>query len=201
MRQGEQPIQDGVVEAAATIPAERIQPAGPDDGRLHTPAQAAPPIETVAMPVERDLAGDPPAVAPPVKKPSIPTKEDIAWNTYSALRQDWSRHLAAADRAGIHAIYVGGYEQLRARMETLAETLPLKTVHAGRSGTSSPNSTKEPESAVKSRIISRRSRTGWNIANRCWRPSRSNWANRSPVSPATAGGGRRSTGWPRPASV
>ena len=120
MRQGAQPIQDGVVEAAATIPAERIQPAGPDDGRLHTPAQVAPPIETVAMPVERDLAGDPPAPAPPVKKPSIPTKEDIAWNTYSALRQDWSRHLAAADPAGIHAIYVGGYEQLRARMETLA---------------------------------------------------------------------------------
>ena len=28
MRQGAQPIQDGVVEAAATIPAERIQPAG-----------------------------------------------------------------------------------------------------------------------------------------------------------------------------
>ena len=122
MRQGAQPIQDGVVEAAATIPAERIQPAGPDDGRLHTPAQAAPPIETVAMPIERDLAGDPPAVAPapPVKKPPIPTKEDIAWDAYSALRQDWSRHLAAADRAGIHAIYVGGYEQLRARMETLA---------------------------------------------------------------------------------
>ena len=44
----------------------------------------------------------------------------FAWNTYSALRQDWSRHLAAADRAGIHAIYVSGYEQLRARMETLA---------------------------------------------------------------------------------
>ena len=122
MRQGAQPIQDGVVEAAATIPAERIQPAGPDDGRLHTPAQAAPPIETVAMPIERDLTGDPPAVAPapPVKKPPIPTKEDIAWDAYSALRQDWSRHLAAADRAGIHAIYVGGYEQLRARMETLA---------------------------------------------------------------------------------
>ena len=108
MRQGAQPIQDGVVEAAATIPAEGIQPAGPDDGRLHTPAQAAPPIETVAMPIERDLAGDPPAPAPPVKKPPIPTKEDIAWDTYSALRQDWSCHLAA-DRAGIHAIYVSGY--------------------------------------------------------------------------------------------
>ena len=120
MRQGAQPIQDGGVETAATIPAERIQPAGPDDGRLHTPAQAAPQIETVAMPVERDSAGDPPAVAPPAKKQPIPTKEDIAWDAYSALRQDWSRHLVAADRAGIHAIYVGGYQQLRARMETLA---------------------------------------------------------------------------------
>ena len=119
MRQAAQPIQDGVVEAAATIPAERIQPAGPDDGRLHTTAQAAPPIETIAMPVERDLAGDPPAVAPPVKKPPMPTKEDIAWDTYSALRQDWSRHLAAAERAGVHAMYVDGYEQLRTRMEAL----------------------------------------------------------------------------------
>ena len=126
MRQAAQPIQDGVVEAAATIPAEGIQPAGPDDGRLHTPAQAAPPIETVAMPIERDLAGDPPAPAPPVKIPPIPTKEDIAWDTYSALRQDWSRHLAAADRAGIHAIYVGGYEQLRARMEALAKNPALE---------------------------------------------------------------------------
>ena len=72
------------------------------------------------MPVERDLAGDPPAPAPPVKKPPIPTKEEVAWDIYSALRRDWSRHLAAADRAGIHAIYVSGYEQLRARMETLA---------------------------------------------------------------------------------
>ena len=126
MRQAAQPIQDGVVEAAATIPAEGIQPAGPDDGRLHTPAQAAPPIETVAMPIERDLAGYPPAPAPPVKMPPIPTKEDIAWNSYSALRQDWSRHLAAAERAGVHALYVDGYKQLRARMEALAENPALE---------------------------------------------------------------------------
>ena len=36
------------------------------------------------------------------------------------MRQDWSRHLAAAERAGVHAIYVNGYKQLRARMEALA---------------------------------------------------------------------------------
>ena len=80
------------------------------------------PIETVAMPTERDFTGDPPAVAlaPPVDKPSVPTEEQIAWDTYSVLRQDWSRHLAAAERAGVHAVYVNGYEQLRARMEALA---------------------------------------------------------------------------------
>ena len=59
MRQAAQPIQEvGVVEAAATIPAERIQPAGPDDVTGRIPRRRlAPPIETVAMPVERDLAG------------------------------------------------------------------------------------------------------------------------------------------------
>ena len=41
----------------------------------------------------------------------------------------------------------------------------MKTAHAGRSGTCSPNSTKGPKPAVKWRIISLRSRIGWNIAN------------------------------------
>ena len=84
--------------------------------------QATPSIETVPMPTDRDLAGDPPALAPTpeVDKPSVPTEEQVAWDTYSALRQDWSRHLAAAERAGVHAIYVNGYKQLRARMEALA---------------------------------------------------------------------------------
>ena len=128
MRQGVKPLGGGAAETAGGVPAGLIQPAGPDDGRPHTPAQATPPIETVAMPTERDFAGDPPAVAPepPVEKPSAPTEEQVAWDTYSALRQDWSRHLAAADRAGVHAIYVNGYKQLRARMEALAENPALE---------------------------------------------------------------------------
>ena len=106
----------------------RIQPTEPGDGRPRTPTQATPPIETVAMPTERSLARDPPAVAPApaVDKPSAPTEEQVAWDTYSALRQDWSRHLAAAERAGVHAIYVRGYKQLRARMEALAENPALE---------------------------------------------------------------------------
>ena len=121
-RQGVLPLGGGAVEAAVTVADERIQPAGPDNGRPHTPAHTTPPIETVAMPTEPDFAEDPPAEAPvaPVDKPSVPTEEQVAWDTYSALRQDWSRHLAAAERAGVHAIYVNGYEQLRARMEALA---------------------------------------------------------------------------------
>ena len=121
--------QQGIAaETAGGVLAGRIQPAGPNDVAPHTPAQATPPIETVTMPTERDFAGDPPAAAPapPVDKLPVPTEEQIAGDTYSALRQDWSRHLAAADQAGIHAIYVGGYEQLRARMEALAENPALE---------------------------------------------------------------------------
>ena len=123
-RQGVLPLGVGAVEPAVTVPDGRIQPAGPDGDRPRNPAHAPPPIETVAMPTERDLAGDPPA--PPVKKPSIPTKEDIAWDTYSVLRHDWSRHLAVAERAGVHAIYMNGYEQLRTRMEALTENPALE---------------------------------------------------------------------------
>ena len=126
MRQGMPPLGSGVAETAGGVPTGRIQPTEPGDGRLHTPAYATPPIETVAMPTERSLARDPPAVAPAVDKPSAPTEEQVAWDTYSALRQDWSRHLASAERAGVHAIYVNGYKQLRARMEALAENPALE---------------------------------------------------------------------------
>ena len=68
--------------------------------------------------------GVPPA--PSVEEPSTPTKVEAAWDAYSALRQEWSGHLAAADRAGVHAIYVDGYKQLRARMEALAENPALE---------------------------------------------------------------------------
>ena len=126
MRQGMPPRGGGVAETAGGVPTGRIQPTEPGDGRPRTPTQATPPIETVAMPTERSLARDPPAVAPAVDKPSAPTEEQVAWDTYSALRQDWSRHLAAAERAGVHAIYVRGYKQLRARMEALAENPALE---------------------------------------------------------------------------
>ena len=36
------------------------------------------------------------------------------------MNRDWDRHLARADRAGFHAIYVDGCEQFRARMEALS---------------------------------------------------------------------------------
>ena len=126
MRQGMPPRGGGVAETAGGVPTGRIQPTEPGDGRPRTPTQATPPIETVAMPTERSLARDPPAVAPAVDKPSAPTEEQAAWDTYSALRQDWSRHLTAAERAGVHAIYVNGYKQLRARMEALAENPALE---------------------------------------------------------------------------
>ena len=121
MRQGMPPLGSGAAETAGGLPAGHIQPAGPGDGRPYTPARVSSPIETVAMATEWDFAGDPPAVVPelPVEKPSASTEEQVAWDTYSALRQDWSRHLAAAERAGVHAIYVDGYKQLRARMEAL----------------------------------------------------------------------------------
>ena len=90
--------------------------------------EGVPPLETVAVPAGRDPGVQTPPVlsAPSVEEPSTPTKVEAAWDTYSALRQEWSRHLAAAERAGIHAIYVNGYEQLRRRMEALAENPALE---------------------------------------------------------------------------
>ena len=127
-RQGVLPLGVGAVEPAVTVPDGRIQPAGPDGDRPRNPAHAPPPIETVAMPTERDpdVQPSPVAPAPSVKEPSTHTEEQIARDTYSALRQDWSRHLAAAERAGVHAIYVKGYKQLRARMEALAKNPALE---------------------------------------------------------------------------
>ena len=128
IRQGVSPLRGEVAETAGSVPAGHIQPGGPDGGRRHTTEQASPPIETVVMPTERNFAEDSPAVAPTpaADKPSVSTEEQIAWTTYSALRQDWSRHLAAAERAGVHAIYIDGYKQLRARMDALAETPALE---------------------------------------------------------------------------
>ena len=101
---------------------------GLEPGGRQGTREGVPPLETVAVPAGRDPGVQTPpvlsapSVAPPpsVEEPSAPTKEEVAWNAYSALRQEWSRHLAAAERAGVHVIYVDGCEQLRARMEALA---------------------------------------------------------------------------------
>ncbi len=101
---------------------------GLEPGGRQGTRDGVPPLETVTVPAGRDPGVQTPPVlsAPSVEEPSTPTKVEAAWDTYSALRQDWSDHLAAAERAGIHAIYVEGYEQLRWRMEALAENPALE---------------------------------------------------------------------------
>ena len=43
-----------------------------------------------------------------------------AWDAYETLKQDWSRYLAAAERTGIHVIYIRGTEGLIERIKALA---------------------------------------------------------------------------------
>ena len=43
-----------------------------------------------------------------------------AWDAYETLKQDWSRYLAAAERTGIHVIYIRGSEGLIERIKALA---------------------------------------------------------------------------------
>ncbi len=107
---------------------------GLEPGGRQGTREGVPPLETVAVPAGRDPGVQTPpvlsapSVAPPpsVEEPSAPTKEEVAWNAYSALGREWSRHLAAAERAGVHAIYVDGCEQLRRRMEALADNPALE---------------------------------------------------------------------------
>ena len=120
-RQGVLPLGVGAVEPAVTVPDGRIQPAGPDGDRPRNPAHAPPPIETVAM-TPCIFASNPAEIL--ALKAS--TAQLTGQQCYSVLRHDWSRHLAAAERAGVHAIYVNGYEQLRTRMEALTENPALE---------------------------------------------------------------------------
>ena len=101
---------------------------GLEPGARQGTREGVPPLETVTVPAGRDPGVQTPPVlsAPSVEEPSTPTKVEAAWDTYSALQREWSRHLAAAERAGVHAIYVNGYKQLRARMEALAENPALE---------------------------------------------------------------------------
>ena len=92
-----------------------------DEGRAH-PAPSEQPVVVETMP------GTTPAAA--VMEPETPaqTQPDSAEaarqdarEAYEALNRDWDRHLARADRAGIHTIYVDGCEQFGARMEVLSD--------------------------------------------------------------------------------
>ena len=91
-----------------------------DEGRVHPAASERPVVvetmlgTTPTAPVTRP---DTPAQAHP--DPTEAARQD-AREAYEALNRDWDRHLARADRAGIHAIYVDGGERFRARMEALA---------------------------------------------------------------------------------
>ena len=48
-----------------------------------------------------------------------------ALGAYEALKQDWSRHLAGAEQAGVHALDADGCNRLRVRMEALAQNPAL----------------------------------------------------------------------------
>ena len=52
-------------------------------------------------------------------------EQQAALDTYEVLKQDWSRHLASAEQAGVHALDTNGYDRLRVRMEALAQNRAL----------------------------------------------------------------------------
>ena len=103
-----------------------------DEGQAHpAPSERAVVVET--------MPGTTPANA--VMQPETPAQAQPDWaaaarqNTreaYEALNRDWDRHLARADKAGIHAIYVDGCEQFGARMEALADNPDLAPALQGK---------------------------------------------------------------------
>ena len=96
-----------------------------DKGRAH-PAPSEQPVVVETMPgttpVTAFMQPDTPAQTQP---DSAEAARQDAREAYEALNRDWDRHLARADRAGIHAIYVDGCEQFRARMEALSDNSNL----------------------------------------------------------------------------
>ena len=79
-----------------------------DEGRAH-PAPSEQTVVVATMPGTTPTA--------PVTRPDTPAQaqhdsaaaaRQDAREAYEGLNRDWDRHLARADRAGIHAIYVGG---------------------------------------------------------------------------------------------
>ena len=84
--------------------------------------KAAAPGDDVSTPETRairDSAGVGQAIPADARSEPAEMPKAAARRTYEALKQDWDRHLARADRAHLHAIYVEGFDALRARMEAL----------------------------------------------------------------------------------
>ena len=103
-----------------------------DEGRVHTaPSEQPVVVETMpgTTPATAAMQPDTPAQAQP---DSAEAARQDAREVYEALNRDWDRHLARADRAGIHAIYVDGCEQFRARMEALADNPDLDPALQGK---------------------------------------------------------------------
>ena len=103
-----------------------------DEGRVHTaPSERLVVVETMPgmTPANAVMQPDTPAQAQP---DSTEAARQDAREVYEALNMDWDRHLAQADRAGIHAIYVDGCEQVRARMEALADNPDLAPALQGK---------------------------------------------------------------------
>ena len=103
-----------------------------DEGRVHTlPSEQPVVVETMprTTPSTAVMQPDTPAQAQP---DSAEAPRQDAREAYEALNRDWDRHLARADRAGIHAIYVDGCEQFRARMEALADNPDLALALQGK---------------------------------------------------------------------
>ena len=103
-----------------------------DEGRVHTaPSERPVVVETMpgTTPATAAMQPETPAQAQP---DSAEAARQDAREVYEALNRDWDRHLARADRAGIHAIYVDGCEQFRARMEALADNPDLDPALQGK---------------------------------------------------------------------
>ena len=103
-----------------------------DEGRVRTaPSERPVVVETMpgTTPATAFMQPDTPAQAQP---DSAETARQDAREAYEALNRDWDRHLARADRAGIHAIYVDGCEQFRARMEALTDNPDLDPALQGK---------------------------------------------------------------------
>ena len=103
-----------------------------DEGRVHTaPSERLVVVETMpgTTPVTAVVQPDTPAQAQP---DSTEAARQHAREAYEALNRDWDRHLARADRAGFHAIYVDGCEQFHARMEALADNPDLDPALQGK---------------------------------------------------------------------